>query len=226
MTNSLEQRVAQLEKNNRFYRLCFAGSLIVVAGLVFMSFNNKKTPPDVLEAKAFHVVDDRGNVIVKINKEDGNGQMTTYTPAGKKLVSLFTSDGGGGGINTFDKNGEVIFKVTRTTEGGGYLALFNGGLQEIAELGVTDGESGYFRLNDRNGKKQVWMTYTKDGGGYLSLSKDDQEMFRFSTPAVGGRMGIYNSSNTRIAYMGTQDTKDGNITVWNSSGTRTGGVPN
>jgi len=226
MTNSLEQRVAQLEKNNRFYRLCFAGSLLVVAGLVFMSFNNKKTVPDVIEARAFHVVDDKGKVIVKINKEDGNGQLTTFTPAGKKLVSLFTSDGGGGGINTFDKNGEVIFKVTRTTEGGGYLALFNGGLQEIAELGVTDAESGYFRLNDRNGKKQVWMTYTKDGGGYLSLSREDQEMFRFSTPAVGGRLGIYNSANTRIAYIGTQDTKDGNITIWNSGGTRTGGVPN
>lgn len=226
MTNSLEQRIAQLEKNNRFYRLCVAGSLLAVAGLVFMSFNNKKTAPDVIEAKAFHVVDDRGKVIVEINKEDGNGQLTTFTPAGKKLVSLFTSDGGGGGINTFDKNGEVIFKVTRTTEGGGYLALFNGGLQEIAELGVTDAESGYFRLNDRNGKKQVWMTYTKDGGGYLSLSREDQEMFRFSTPAVGGRMGIYNNSNTRIAYIGTQDTKDGNITIWNSSGTRTGGVPN
>jgi hypothetical protein len=226
MTTSLEQRVAQLEKNNRLYRLCFAGSLIVVAGLAFMSFNNKHTAPDLIEAKAFHVVDDKGNVLLELNKEGGNGQLSTFTPTGKKLVSLFTSDGGGGGINTFDKNGEVIFKVTRTTEGGGYMALFNGDLQEIAEFGVTDAESGYFRLNDRNGKKQVWMTYTKDGGGYLSLSKDDQEMFRFSTPAVGGRMGIYNSSNTRIAYMGTQESKDGNITVWNSSGTRTGGVPN
>ena len=158
MSNSLEQRVAELEKNNRFYRFCFAGSLLLVAGLVFMSFNNKVTAPDVIEAKAFHVVDDRGNVLVEINKEDGNGQLSTFTPAGKRLTSLFTSTGGGGGINTFDINGDVIFKVTRTTEGGGYLALFNGEKQEIAELGVTDAESGYFRLNDRRGDKLLWAT--------------------------------------------------------------------
>jgi hypothetical protein len=226
MTNSLEQRVAQLEKNNRFYRICTAGSLLVVAGLVFMSFNNRHTAPDLIEAKAFHVVDENGKVIVEINKDDGNGQLTTFTPAGKKLVSLFTSDGGGGGINTFDKNGKVIFKVTRTTEGGGYLALFNGGLQEIAELGVTDNESGYFKLNDRNGKKQVWMTYTQNGGGYLSLSKNDLEMVRASASEAGGRISIYNNANSRVAFMGTQDSKDGNVTIWNGTGTRTGGVPN
>src|SRR6266496_3429268 len=105
MTNSIEQRVAQLEKNLRFYRFCFAGFLIVGAGLLFMSFNNKKTAPDVLEAKAFHVVDDKGNVLVEINKEDGNGQLSTFTSGGKRLVSLFTTDGGAGGINTTDAKG-------------------------------------------------------------------------------------------------------------------------
>lgn len=225
MNHSLEQRVAQLEKNLRLYRFGLTGIVIIAACLLVMSFNNKKTAPDVLEAKAFHVVDDRGNVLVEINKEDGNGQLSTFTPSGKRLVSLFTTDGGSGGLNTFGKGGNVLFKVTNTTEGGGYMALYNAATQEIAEMGVTTAESGYFKLNDRNGKKQVWMTYTQDGGGYLSLSNDGQELIRFSTPSVGGRMGIYNNSNTRIAYMGAQDTKDGNVTIWNSAGSRIGGVP-
>jgi hypothetical protein len=225
MNNSLEQRVAWLEKNLRFYRIGFAALLIAVAGFAMMSFNNRKTAPDVIEAKAFHVVDDNGNVLVELNKEDGNGQISTFTSAGKRLISLFTTDGGSGGINTFGKNGDVLFKVTNTSEGGGYMALFNSASQEVAELGVTNTESGYFKLNDRSGKKQVWMTYTQDGGGYISLSNDNQEMIRLSTPSAGGRLGIYNGSNTRIAYIGAQDTKDGNITVWNSAGTRTGGLP-
>jgi hypothetical protein len=225
MNNPLEQRIARLEKNLRFYRFGFAGLFIIAAGFITMSFNNRKTAADVIEAKAFHVVDDAGNVLVELNKEDGNGQISTFTPAGKRLVSLFTTDDGAGGINTFGKEGNVIFKVTNNTGGGGYMALFNAGKQEIAELGVTNNESGYFKLNDRSGNKQVWMTYTQDGGGYLSLSKGAQEMIRFSTPDAGGRIGVYNSSNTRIAYMGAQDTKDGNITIWNSAGTRSGGLP-
>lgn len=225
MNHLLEQRVSQLEKNLRFYRLGFAGLLIVSASLIIMSFNNRRPVPDVLEAKAFHVVDERGNVLVELNKEDGNGQISTYSPGGKRLVSLFTTTNGTGGINTFDKRGQVLFKVTNTTEGGGYLALFNGEEKEISELGVTNTESGYMRLNDRYGNKLIWMTYTQDGGGYLSLAKDGLEMIRLSTPAIGGRMGIYNNSNTRIAYMGTQDNKDGNVTTWNSLGSRSGGLP-
>lgn len=225
MNNPLEQRIARLEKNLRFYRFGFAGLLIITAGFITMSFNNRKTAPDVIEAKAFHVVDDAGNVLVELNKEDGNGQISTFTPTNKRLVSMFTTDDGAGGINTYGKDGNVIFKVTNNTGGGGYMALFNSGKQEIAELGVTNTESGYFKLNDRSGNKQVWMTYTQDGGGYLSLSKGGQEMIRFSTPDAGGRIGIYNGSNTRIAYMGAQDTKDGNITIWNSAGTKSGGLP-
>jgi hypothetical protein len=225
MNPLLEQRVTRLEHNLRLYRFGFAALLIVVTGFLVMSFNNKKAAPDVLEARAFHVVDEKGNVLVELNKEDGNGQISTFSPYGKRLVSLFTTTNGTGGINTFDKSGQVLFKVTNTTEGGGYMALFNGAQKEVAEWGVTNTESGYMRLNDRSGNKLIWMTYTQDGGGYLSLAKDGQEMVRFSTPEAGGRMGIYNNSNTRVAYMGVQENKDGNVTTWNSAGTRTGGLP-
>jgi hypothetical protein len=228
MSHLLEKRVAQLEKNLRLYRYCFIILMVLGTGGMMMSFNNRnsKSAPDVIQAKAFQVVDDRNNVLVELNKEDGNGQISTFTPKGKKLVSLFTSEGGGGGLNTYDNDGEVIFKVTRTTEGGGYMALFNSALTEVAEWGVTDAESGYFRLNDKKGDKLAWMTYTADGGGYFSLSNEGKEMFRLSTPDVGGRMGVYNSASTRIAYIGTQDSKDGNITVWNNGGTRLGSLPN
>jgi len=225
MNQSLELRIARLEKNLRLYRFCLAGILILAAGIVTMSFNNRNPVPDVIEAKAFHVVDDYGNVLLELDREDGNGQISTFAPGGKRLVSIFTTDGGTGGINTSDKNGNVLFKVTNTSEGGGYMALFNSTRKAIAEFGVTNIESGYMRLNDRAGNKLLWMTYTQDGGGYLSLSNAGQEMIRFSTPSAGGRIGMYNNANTRIAYIGTQDNKDGNITIWNSVGSRSGGLP-
>jgi len=225
MTIQLEQRIAQLEKNLRWHRFIFMGSAALIICLVIMSFNHKKNAPDILEAKAFHVVDDNGNVLVEINKEDGSGQLSTYSTTGKRLVSLLSTEEGAGGINTYDKSGAELFKVTNTKNGGGYLALFNGKLQEIAELGVTEIQSGYFRINDSKGNKMAWLTYTEDGGGYLSLSKDAQEMIRLSTPSIGGRVGIYNNANIRVGYMGVQANKDGNITVWDGTGTSTGTVP-
>ena len=51
-------------------------------------------------------------------------------------------------------------------------------------------------------------------------------MIRLSTPEAGGRVGIYNSYDKRIIYAGAQDNKDGNITVYNSSNSKTGGIPN
>jgi hypothetical protein len=225
MLQPIEQRVAQLEKNLRFYKIAFIGIAILAFGFIFMSFDKRNAVPDLLQAKVIQVVDDKGHVLVNLNNASGNGSISTYTPTGTKLVDLFTTDGGAGGINTFSKSGELIFKLTNTTTGGAYLALFNGEGSAIHEMGVTTMESGYFRINDRYGKKLAWMTYTQDGGGYFSLSKDDKEYFRLSTPDVGGRMGIYNKTGTRITYMGAQDTQDGNITVWNTSGTRLGGIP-
>jgi hypothetical protein len=225
MNQSLEHRIAQLEKNIRFYRVVFTGFIIVSAAAVSMSFRSKTPVPDVVQAKAFQVVDDAGNVLVEINKEDGNGQLSTYSPTGTRLVSLFTSDAGCGAINTFNYDGKAIFKVTNTAGGGGYMALFNNDKKEIAELGVTDMGSGYFRINDNTGNKQAWITYTKGGGGYFSLSNNGNETIRLSTADVGGRIGIYNDYNTRIAYMGAQENRDGQVTTFNNSGTWTGGLP-
>lgn len=226
MSHQLESRVANLEKSLKIYRISIFTIIIVVAGFVLMSFHNKKNPvADLVQAKAFQVVDDRGKVLVEINQEDGNGQLSTFTPAGKRLVSFFTTDDGAGGLNTFSKEGKVLFKVTNNTEGGGYMTLFNSEGNEVTEFGTTNIESGYIRVNDRKGNRMAWLTYTEEGGGYFSLAKDGTEMIRLSTPAVGGRMGIYNEAKTRIGFIGAQDNKDGNISIWDATGTRTVGLP-
>jgi hypothetical protein len=224
--NQIEQRITQLEKSLKMYRLFFGSSLIVLIAVVLMSSGKKADVPDLIKAKAFQVVDDNGNVVVLLNKERGNGQMATYSTAGQKLVRLFTSDGGAGAINTFDANGKLNFKVTRTTEGGGYMALYNSSENEVMEVGVTLSNAGYLQVNDNNAKKLVWLTKTAEGGGYMSLSNSEKETLVLSTPGVGGRMSIYNNSDSRIGYFGTQDDKSCNLSVYNNSGTRIGGFPN
>lgn len=224
--NQIEQRISKLEKSLRMYRLFFGTSVILLIAAALMSSGKKNDVPDLVKAKAFQVVDDNGKVLLLLNKEKGNGQMATYSSSGERLVRLFTSDGGAGAINTFDANGTLNFKVTRTTEGGGYMALYNSVEKEIMEVGVTRSNSGYFQINDDQANKLVWLTRTSGGGGYMSLSNKGTETLVMSTPEVGSRLSIYNSYSTRIGYLGTQDDRSGNLTVYSSGGSRIGGVPN
>ena len=217
----------RLEKQVRTYRLVTFFLVIGISAALFMGFKDKDAPPDVLKARAFQVVNNNSDVLAELSTEKGNGLITTYTPSGKKLFQAFTSDGGGGGINTFDNDGEVNFKVTRTTDGGGYLALFNADRKEIFEAGTTKANSGYFRVNDKYGEKLAWLTFTEGGGGYFGLmGRNNKEMIKLSTPDAGGRVGIYNGNANRIIFLGAQDNKDGNITVYDSQGSKSGSVPN
>lgn len=225
--NTLEQRILQLEKQTRLYRLIFMGLVLIIGAGVFMSFNQKQAPQEVLQAKLIQVVDDKGNVVVELKSSDytGNGEINTYTPDKSRLFSVFTSSGGSGAINTFDEYGLPVFKLTQTTGGGGYLALLNSDSKEIVEFGATDQDGGYMRINDKYANKRAWITYTQGGGGYFSLSNGSMETIRFSTAASGGRIGVYNNTNTRISFMGAQDNGDGNLSIYNRSGSRFGGIP-
>lgn len=224
--NQLEQRVQKLEKNLRNYRIIFGTGIIAICTFTLMSSGTKNQfVPDRIQAKSFQVVDDNGKVIALLGEDKGNGSLTTYNARGRKLVDLFTSEGGAGGINTFDDDGDVIFKVTRTKSGGAYMGMFNSEAKEIVEFGVTEGESGYFKVNDKYGDKLAWITYTEDGGGYFALLNNNKETIRLSTPDAGGRIGISNKKGNRNVYIGTQDNQDGNITISNASGSKLGSIP-
>jgi len=224
--NQIELRIEKLEKNLRTYRLLFGLAVVAVCSLLLMSSGRKNDVPDIVKAKAFQIVDDNGNVLVLINKERGNGQVATYSTKGQKLVRLFTSDGGAGAINTFDPNGKLNFKVTRTTEGGGYMALYNSSENEVMEVGVTKSDAGYLQINDNLGNKLGWLTKASGGGGYLSLSANNKEAAVLSTSSVGGRLSLYNGQEKRVGYFGSEDDESGYLSVYDKYGTRKANLPN
>ena len=80
-------------------------------------------------------------------------------------------------------------------------------------------------INDKFGDKLAWITYTADGGGYFALLNNNLETIRFSTPEAGGRIGISNKRNKRVAYMGTQENLDGNITIYDNNAAILGSLP-
>ncbi len=223
--NQIEQRISRLERSLKAYRIFFGAAVITLFTFMLMSSGKKTEVPDLIKAKAFQVVDDDGNVLLLLNKEKDNGEVVTFSQSGQRLVRLFTSEGGAGAINTFDKTGKLNFKVTKITEGGGYMALYNSEEKEIMEAGSIIGNAGYLQINDHNAKKIAWITEVTNGGGSLSLYANDLGSIFLEAQSAGGRISVYNKGNTRIGYLGAQDNQDGNLSIYNNYGTRMGGVP-
>ncbi len=221
----IEQRVLKLERSLQAYRIFFGTAVIILIAFILMSSGKKDEIPDLIKAKAFQVVDDRGNVLVLMNKERGSGQVATYSSSGQKLVRLFTSESDAGAINTFDPSGNLNFKITNTTTGGGYLAIYNTGLKEVVELGVLKTSDGYIQVNDDNGSKLAKLTATTEGGGHFSLTKNGKELITMSAATPGGRMSIYDNTEFRIGYFGAQTDLSCNLSVYNNNKTRIGGFP-
>jgi hypothetical protein len=46
MSSNLETRVASLEKSLRIYQFLFSGAVLIVAGVLFTSFNKRQQVPD------------------------------------------------------------------------------------------------------------------------------------------------------------------------------------
>ena len=105
------------------------------------------------------------------------------------------------------------------------MALYNSDEKEIVEAGSIIGDAGYIQVNDHAGTKIGWLTEVKNGGGSLSLHNKDLGMIFLEAQEVGGRVSIYNKSDVRIGYLGTQDDRSGKLAVFNSSGTISGNLP-
>lgn len=222
---SIEQRVITLEKSLKTYRIVVSSALILLVAFVLMSSGKKDEVPDLIKAKAFQVVDDRGNVVMLMNKERGSGHLSTFSSSGTRLVRLFTSEGDAGAINTFDEEGNLNFKITQTTTGGGYLAIYNPELREVAELGVLKTGDGYLQVNDSRGGRLGKLTATTEGGGHFSLTRDNTETITMSASTSGGRLSLNDNSGTRVGYFGVQSDKSCNLSVYDQYKKRIGGFP-
>ena len=83
---TIENRIAALEQSVRFYRIGFFSILLFASFVIFSSNNKAVQVVDKIQAKSFEVVDNNGNVLVQINKDDkGNGQVITKSSSGNNF---------------------------------------------------------------------------------------------------------------------------------------------
>lgn len=136
---TIEQRLERLERRNRW--LTFGICSVIVAAVVACGSGQAKDAavPEVVRAKAFHVVTDDGTVLIKLEDCFGlhafpppNGQelmhigtIGLFDEAGVQLVMLGASTDGNGLIRTMNRDGFPVTRIGSKNDGYGIMAVYD-----------------------------------------------------------------------------------------------------
>lgn len=200
---TLEQRMEKMEKKLRFYQIAFIAILLTAGFLIVSGFNKRSEVPDLIQAKGFQVVDGQGRALVSLKNDGTAGEISLYDQAGTKLLNLYRTSTGTGGILTRTQNNRFACYIGAYTNGAGQMKVYNTQEKSVAEIGSTNSDNGYVGVSNTNENEILSITSTKNGDGIVS---------------------VYNRYKNRNCVLGPDDNGNGVLNVLNSSGQNMNGV--
>ena len=127
--NELRNQVRTLKR-----MLLGVSGFLVAGGL--LAATSLQSVPVVIQAKKFEVVDDEGNVFVRISGSSiqpnsieslqGGGKLSTYDSQGKLLILMGMNNHGSGGIQTMNNKGHTLVSLGTNRGGEGTIITENG----------------------------------------------------------------------------------------------------
>jgi len=172
-----EERINVLETQVRtLKRIVYGFGCLLVAGVV-VSATSVQTVPDVIQAKAFEVVNDEGKArariyltggqeelgtmlqmhnkdglsVIQISTNNQGGNLEFFNGDGKNSVSLNTR-GAGGSLQISNNDGQRAARLKAGSNGGGELEIRNKDGEGVAGIGANDYGDGLFKLGNRKGE--------------------------------------------------------------------------
>ena len=164
--NNFEIRLLALEKTNARYRIAFLFILALLVYFIISSFSAKQVP-DLIQAKKFELVNDNGQVLVRLDNLGGYGAVTTYTYEGKILTDILPTETNAGGIVIYDGKGKQNTVFTDVTGGGGSLKILNKDQQPVVFLGRNTMNGGSLTIKNTNSVSTVLITSDTEGNGVM-----------------------------------------------------------
>ncbi|MCL4211293.1 MAG: hypothetical protein KJZ68_11600, partial [Phycisphaerales bacterium] len=108
---TLEARIDRLERQNRSLRagLGVAGLALLVGGLLGLA-RQPQPAPDVIKARAFHLVREDGTILLKLEDTYGrnegvSGTITVFNGKENPVFRVGATPGGHGTAKTFNRDG-------------------------------------------------------------------------------------------------------------------------
>ena len=101
--STIETRISRIESQLKLYRGLTVLLLIAVAALLGLGAG--QTPPEVIRAKRFEMVNDEGIALVAMRPTSLGGAIGVFTAKGAVAAVLTTDESGGGLLNILSGQG-------------------------------------------------------------------------------------------------------------------------
>ena len=172
-----DSRIEALEKQVRaLKRMLFGGvGAVVVGGL--LAATHIQTVPDVIRAKKFEVVSEKGHGIITLGERAHGGVISVFTHDGKPRIEI-ASDEHAGALGVLNDDGNVVVALGAQPEGGA-LAICDKHAKTVVALAAAGDDAG---LVVRNG----------EGTGVVAIGVDKQS---------GGIINTFNSKDKRTSKL-------------------------
>ena len=158
---TIEQRLAKLERQNRWMKRAGGLMLAAVACVVLMGQGKPKELPDLV-AKSLTIKDEKGGKRVELGTEKGSAYVRLHDQNGRVRLSLRTAANGNPHLNLVDQTGKKPV-VLRTFLDGSVLLALKGLFLRSAANG-----SPAILLTGRGGIR-AWLGRADDGSPVLKL---------------------------------------------------------
>lgn len=118
-------------------------------------------PPTATFTTPFHVVDERGRLVMSVDSGPAGGVLNLCNGSGTPVVSIRVIEGGGAVVLTTD-GGRAVVTLSSTSEGGA-VGVSNRTGEPRAVMG-TDQSGGYVGVSAPGGARSAQIHGTAEGG--------------------------------------------------------------
>jgi len=158
MSDDLEARVARLEGRVRSWRRAAFVAAVGLVGLVTIGAGNGA--PDVIEARAFRVVNEQGKAMVTLFHQDGAGALALSTGDEKPYFAVMSAEKGGRFLMLRDGQGRAAATLGCASDGERALVLTSETGTRAVVLGVTPQEGdGGLQITSHDGRTREIDAY-------------------------------------------------------------------
>lgn len=152
--NTLEERIAKLERKNRFLQ-CFL--LLAFVGVGLMGFNY--SPQEEITTRELKIVSKTGKTVALLGSDEDGGLIKVYSKGGK-LTSFLMCTAKGGAIALYHQDGQA---------------------EPVASMSATD-NGGHLSINNTEGKSAAAITVLENRGGVIGTFKAEGGELSWTSP--------------------------------------------
>jgi hypothetical protein len=160
----LTQRLAHLERAQRWWRLLGALALLVLAGVGLLGAAERKAleAAEEVRARSFILVDQQGGVLARLGPLPQGGRGLGIYDQGRKNQLLLTAEpDGSSGLRLFGRDGQGSIMLAVGANGAPSLRLLDQNWRVRASLATWPDGSPYLELVDKDGQARAILGYTE-----------------------------------------------------------------